>query len=240
MQPRSCRGVAATFAFLANLLPDIEAMTDSPDTSTVIKALVDDDLESLSTDQLRKRLDALGEKRGTLAEKKSNLVSHLSEVKGGEHTQESFEELNETKSKIQEVESDLSELKTAQKRVKRLYHQRRQNTTKAEANEEAQKQIRQQESYIGELKGRIEKLSDEVAEKDIELKSTRSRLASQTSVRDSLRNLISELQPLMRVARDTEERDNKNLISSTTATLWLDDLWDIRDVASDAADALDR
>jgi len=90
-------------------------MTDSPDTSTVIKALVDDDLESLSTDQLRKRLDALGEKRGTLAEKKSNLVSHLSEVKGGEHTQESFEELNETKSKIQEVESDLSELKTAQK-----------------------------------------------------------------------------------------------------------------------------
>jgi len=218
----------------------MEATIDSPDTATVIKALVDDDLDSLSTDQLRKRLDALDEKRGDLAEKKSDLVSHLSEVKGSEHTQETFVELNETKSKIQEVESNLSRLKTAQKRVKRLYHLRRQNKTKAEANEEAQKQIRQQESHIDELKTRIENLSDEVAEKDIELKKARSRLADQTSVRDSLRSLISELQPLMRVARDTKDRDNKNLISSTTATLWLDDLWEIRKTASEAADALDH
>lgn len=157
--------------------------------------------------RLQKELDDIEMEQAELTEKQKKLEARLHKLKNGDHTEESWENLQDAKTEIQDIQVRKAELKTRQKEVRQEIHALKSDDPQEE----------------------ISNLIDENADLKEEISSLRDEVKRLRDIRSAAKDLVSKVQGvgLPRVARDVDE--DKNIYSSTAASLWTGDIVEVVD-----------
>lgn len=161
-------------------------------------------------ERLQKKLDDIEMEQADLTVEQKKIESDLSDIKHGEHTDESYRKRNELKEKLQDIQVRKAELKKEKKKTR----QDLENLTISDREE-------------------LEKRVDELVHENADIREHRDHLLEEVKrlrdIRDEADELASTIQKVgvPRVARDAE--DDKNIYSSTAASLWTGDIEKIND-----------
>lgn len=160
--------------------------------------------------RLQRELDDIEMEQAELTEKQKKLERKIHNAKKGDHTERSYRKLQRFKNELQDVQVRKAELK---KKKKKVQHKLRDLST----------------STTEELEEKI----DELVGENADIREHRDQLLEEVKrlrdIRDAAKEVVSKMQAvgIPRVARAVDE--DKNIFSTTGASLWTGDIQDIND-----------